>query len=231
MPWYEVKYDESGDLVTLELCDNGLVKYYELTEDQPHHQQTTHPKCTIAVIHARIIDVTTLRDMHVGLPIASFGFVFYGQRLSAAAIHHHHHTPDSLLEACHPSSGDPNPPPRDFLCAVDTLEEAQSWVVALQWASQRIVELSTTTNNNNWSGVFDDDEEEEWEDADFTSSTVVHASSSSRRKREQERMRFKSLMIDMYSSSSQAQAANATRAAAVNESLAKLSSLESDLSN
>ena len=38
-------------------------------------------KDTLIIHHARIIDVTTLRDLHVGLPKGSFGFLFRGQRV------------------------------------------------------------------------------------------------------------------------------------------------------
>ena len=94
------------------------------------------PKYTLQISHARILDVTTLRDMHVGLPRGSFGFIFRGQRLkrspqSAAAAADVEALP---LEV---------PEPRDFLCAVSTLEDAQMWVVALQWAAseRHVVEL------------------------------------------------------------------------------------------
>ena len=94
----------------LELWDHGVVRYYEL----PH--QTL--KCTLQVLQARIIDVTTLRDMHVGLPRGTFGFCLSALRSEHGA------------NCTEPSFGK-----RDFLCAVATLEEAQSWVVALQWAA------------------------------------------------------------------------------------------------
>jgi hypothetical protein len=72
----------------LELCASGLVRYYELppTADVtlPEDSDLDHvhmiPKDTLHIYHARIIDVTTLRDLHVGLPRGSFGFLFRGQR-------------------------------------------------------------------------------------------------------------------------------------------------------
>jgi hypothetical protein len=110
----------------LELCDSGLVKYYELNDVDARNsvelQQHEQPKCTLVIFHARIIDITTFRDMHVGLPMGSYGFVFHGQRRPIIQ-----HTVD-----CHPPE---HYETRDFLCAVNTLEEAQSWVVALQWAA------------------------------------------------------------------------------------------------
>mmetsp|Transcript_12995 Transcript_12995/g.29466 ORF Transcript_12995/g.29466 Transcript_12995/m.29466 type:complete len:206 (+) Transcript_12995:164-781(+) len=39
------------------------------------------PKYTLQISHARILDPTTLRDMHVGLPRGTYGFTFRGQRL------------------------------------------------------------------------------------------------------------------------------------------------------
>lgn len=107
----------------LELMDNGLVRYYECDEEEVAGRDREHvnmiPKCTLQVFRARIIDVTTLRDVHVGLPRGTYGFLFHARRLVF----------DDLC-----INGDPNES-RDFLCHVPTLEEAQSWVVALQWAS------------------------------------------------------------------------------------------------
>ena len=136
----------------LELCDHGLVRYYELPDNdnnnnnnnrnsknnnsqaeqfQPSSSSTSSsssslnrstmiPKCTLQVLQVRIIDVTTLRDMHVGLPRGTFGFCLSGIR-------------QLVMESdCKP---EPSHLERDFLCAVGTLEEAQSWVVALQWAA------------------------------------------------------------------------------------------------
>jgi len=112
----------------LELLDNGMIRYYELPstadvtlpEDSDLDHVNMIPKDTLLIYHARIIDVTTLRDLHVGLPGGSFGFLFRGQR--------------SLTQELMVKSTEPNPP-RDFFCAVSTLDEAQTWVVALQWAA------------------------------------------------------------------------------------------------
>lgn len=114
----------------LQLCDNGLVRYYECTPEQ------NILKCTLVIYSARIIDVTTLRDVHVGLPMGMFGFVFHGKR----------YTSNDYNMECTAETVQP----RDFLCAVTTLEEAQCWVVALNWAVQRKRRL----------------EEEEWHDLD-----------------------------------------------------------------
>jgi hypothetical protein len=113
----------------LELCDKGLVRYYELppTADvtMPEESDWQHInmviKDTLIIYHARIIDVTTLRDLHVGLPRGSFGFLFRGQRLFV----------NDLLSK---KNQDPDAP-REYFCAVSTLEEAQTWVIALQWAA------------------------------------------------------------------------------------------------
>lgn len=111
----------------LEVCDSGLVRYYELPptadvtlpEDSDWDHVNMIPKDTLIIYHARIIDVTTLRDLHVGLPKGSFGVLFKGQRL----LH---------LELA--QTNEPNPP-REYFCAVSTLEEAQTWVIVLQWAA------------------------------------------------------------------------------------------------
>jgi hypothetical protein len=160
-----------------------------------HHPQDALPKYTLQIFHARILDVTTFRDMHVGLPRGAFGFVFRGQRLvhlemqeyaqqqfqsALQSVHEHHGTNIQMLSstaslsslvipsptasssslglasmsACQPSAGSSSAAAaaaagasgvvdasgmvkeaRDFLCAVSSLEEAQMWVVALQWAA------------------------------------------------------------------------------------------------
>lgn len=112
-------------------------------------------KDTLIIHHARIIDVTTLRDLHVGLPRGSFGFLFRGQRVGCLP---HNSTSNDFLftggsigdvsqssfvdlrqdlvgQSCstNPVGGEANPP-REYFCAVSTLEEAQSWVIALQWS-------------------------------------------------------------------------------------------------
>ena len=109
----------------LELMDNGLVRYYECDEEEVGGLDRLHvnmiPKCTLQVYRARIIDVTTLRDVHVGLPRGTYGFLFHARRLIF----------DDLCVGVNADSNEA----RDFLCHVSSLEEAQSWVVALQWAS------------------------------------------------------------------------------------------------
>ena len=106
----------------LELDEKGLVRYYELppTADvtMPEEADWQHVnmviKDTLIIHHARIIDVTTLRDLHVGLPRGSYGFLFRGQRLHI----------DDLL----PTKSQEPDTPREYFCAVSTLEEAQTWV-------------------------------------------------------------------------------------------------------
>jgi hypothetical protein len=162
----------------LELCDSGMVRYYELppTADitLPSDSDWDHvhmiPKDTLVVFYARIIDVTTLRDLHVGLPRGSFGFLFRGQRL---VMTQDFFFTSSSTHQCHP----PEPiQPRDFFCAVSSLEEAQTWVIALQWAASvwkhapipnsptdagyGVVTTSTTTaagiSSNNATAMFHD---------------------------------------------------------------------------
>ena len=139
-------------------------------------------KYTLLVTGARILDVTTIRDLHTGLPRGTFGFVVRGQRMAASVgsggVRNGSGVGDSVDSDI---GGTPAPPPptsisntstnqdvmtdsfvlaedddhdtvtrntttptttntptvpiRDYLCAVPTLEEAQMWVVALQWAA------------------------------------------------------------------------------------------------
>jgi Protein ENHANCED DISEASE RESISTANCE 2, C-terminal len=148
-------------------------------------------KYTLTVTAARILDVTTIRDLHTGLMRGSFGFLIRGQKCENTAVAS---LPPPPLASVLPNDGaseepqamawskeenepsilddaqcslaasfllaadesslehvsQPPPPPpsspplavshspqpvRDYLCAVPTLEEAQMWVVALQWAA------------------------------------------------------------------------------------------------
>jgi hypothetical protein len=113
-------------------------------------------KDTLIIHHARIIDVTTLRDLHVGLPRGSYGFLFRGQRIGGGGgigrgnnnldvgdIVGQHYSAfgdymqhDVVSQSCStkPVGGGEVNPPREYFCAVSTLEEAQSWVIALQWS-------------------------------------------------------------------------------------------------
>lgn len=108
----------------LELCDKGLLRYYELppTADvtMPEEADWQHVnmvmKDSLLIHHARIIDVTTLRDLHVGLPRGSYGFLFRGQRLFS------NETLLLMKKQQEPEA------PREYFCAVSTLEEAQTWV-------------------------------------------------------------------------------------------------------
>ncbi|CAB9510918.1 Protein of unknown function (DUF1336) [Seminavis robusta] len=167
----------------LEVWDNGLVRYYEVpipansTLDAfvppylpPHDDTLPHskiPKCTLAIHHARIIDVTTLRDMHVGLPRGAFGFLFHGQQIDEEGTggggEEDLFSDGMQLLSMGQCQGNANlATPRDFLCAVNSLEEAQSWVIALQWAasmsrdaslhsgSTHSLPYSTSTDDPSW---------------------------------------------------------------------------------
>jgi hypothetical protein len=125
------------------------------------------PKCTLLIKSARIIDITTFRDMHVGLPRGTFGFVICGLRHLVLPGRRH-----AASDACvgvggggggSSSSMEPAADERDFLCAVPTLEEAQSWVVALQWASS-LHSLSPSMMMNMescWADVLEEDDDNE----------------------------------------------------------------------
>jgi hypothetical protein len=132
-------------------------------------------KDTLIIHYARIIDVTTLRDLHVGLPRGSFGFLFRGQRIGCNPYSSSNTDflftggsmgevgqnafvdlqPDLVAQSCSTNAvgGEVNPP-REYFCAVSTLEEAQSWVIALQWSVE--VCQKTLRRLNNLSEIEDD---------------------------------------------------------------------------
>jgi hypothetical protein len=177
----------------LEVMDTGLIRYYECDdsyintieyqqqsnnanqEECDEHHMNMIPKCTLQVYRARIIDVTTLRDVHVGLPHGTFGVLFHARRLVY----------DDVCMAAIDQQN--NQQARDFLCAVSTLEEAQSWVVALQWASWY---YHSGVGRRRLRATRSDDEEEDvdlLQDDDLysTASTLVAGSSPMTRRHHQ----------------------------------------------
>ena len=121
-------------------------------------------KYRLQILHARILDGTTLRDLHVGLPRGAYGWVFRARRLvplgSVDAVdgggdqevvvstHQVVHDTNTHMPSTLPPqqqqqqqqqhilwTPDPLKEERDFFCAVTQLEVAQMWVVALQWAA------------------------------------------------------------------------------------------------
>jgi len=139
-------------------------------------------KDTLIIHHARIIDVTTLRDLHVGLPHGSFGFLFRGQRIGCNMQNMSSNDffftggigeggqnafvdlqRDLVGQSCstNPVGGELSPP-REYFCAVSTLEEAQSWVIALQWSvkacQETLLRLNNLSNNEN-DATFDGENE------------------------------------------------------------------------
>lgn len=119
----------------------------------PHHQIHDHrPKAVMTILSARLINVSSLRDVHVGLPKSGHGFVFCGRQIFSERDAQSHGTSGSVAHSvpwdnfeirddiCHPLSilsvneqyFDTS---RDYLCSVATEEEAQIWVAALKWAA------------------------------------------------------------------------------------------------
>lgn len=143
----------------LELYADGHVKYYDAsaaaTEPSVPYS-TSSPsnalelKYTLQISSARILD--GVRDLSVGLPRGTFGFVLQGQRVwNAETEHLPSHARSRAANATPPFSpyastaqqmgssfvlAEAVEPMRDYWCAVDSLEEAQMWVVALQWAAR-----------------------------------------------------------------------------------------------
>lgn len=141
--WLEVRangflsYYECPDLTpssALDVFVDPATMISETVEEADDQYHSKVPKCTLWIHHARVIDPTTLRDMHVGLPRGSYGFLFHGHRMDEddGDLLQDGLQLLSMGQACQPTT---DATPRDFLCAVNTLEEAQSWVIALQWAA------------------------------------------------------------------------------------------------
>jgi len=117
-----------------------------------HHVHKHRAKAVMTILSARIIDVNSLRDIHVGLPKGSYGFVFCGRQLFSNTSDQNlldnndptNNTADQHFDIrddiCHPlsilsSDHDYFDTSRDYLCSVNTLEEARKWVSVLRWAA------------------------------------------------------------------------------------------------
>jgi hypothetical protein len=131
---------------------------YQSIQTLYHRIHDHRPKAVMTILSARLIDVTTLRDMHVGLPKGTYGFVFCGRQIFTEMQSHVFESsdnPSDVLDTqsvsgdyfeingdiCHPLSilnvsdhyFDAS---RDYLCSVSTEEEARKWVAALKWAAK-----------------------------------------------------------------------------------------------
>ena len=115
---------------TLSLHENGILDYVE------HNNNNNNiVKYRLNILeHAppRILDVTTFRDAHVGLPRGMYGFVFPATILGTNCSSGSNTNTTTTLS-------------RDFYCAVESLEQAQTWVIALQWAATQTRTAATTT--------------------------------------------------------------------------------------
>ena len=92
------------------------------------------PKATMLVLHARAIDPTSMKDLHVGLPAGRFGFMFRGRALSSPTTK----GSPALLDADADGGGvqeSSRDAARDYFCYVNTAEEGDAWIVALRWAA------------------------------------------------------------------------------------------------
>jgi len=138
-----------------------------------HHIHSHRPKSTMTILSARMINVASLRDIHVGLPKGSHGFVFCGRQIFDDSLHNsgagdididngngngsrtglggylndvNAGTDDQFEirdDICHPLSilsnvdNDYFDSSRDYLCSVETEEEAKNWVQKLKWAAHQ----------------------------------------------------------------------------------------------
>ena len=122
----------------------------EQQEQVPLHQIHNHrPKAIMTILSARIIDTSSLRDVHVGLPQNSFGFVFCGRQVFTEQQENFEQSISSLNESheirddvCHPLSilhvnENYFDTSRDYLCAVSSEQEAIRWVKELKWAAEK----------------------------------------------------------------------------------------------
>ena len=126
----------------------------------PYHQIHDHrPKAVMTILSARLINIQSLRDVHVGLPKGTHGFVFCGRQIfsekdaygysyggvngsGSSATQSVSGTDNFQIsnDICHPLSilsvnDQYFDTSRDYLCSVATEGEAKTWVAALKWAA------------------------------------------------------------------------------------------------
>jgi len=158
----EVNYEESVH------CQQSL-------EGLPHHIHDHRPKAVMTIARARLLDESSIRDMHIGLPQGTYGFVFTGRQIVHSALGDDNVENDD--ESNHLTSSFRNGDQehfsisRDYLCSVASLEEAKQWVQILNWASKVAGELSCNTKEFEIQGqssnnlVLDEDEHDFVDDA------------------------------------------------------------------
>lgn len=151
-------------------------------ENLPHHVHDHRPKAIMTIVCARLIDEKSIRDMNVGLPQGTYGFVFTGRKVLNAALGDNtehfdesHHFSKILKngEQDHFSTS------RDYLCSVASLDEAEKWVKVLKWASKVAGELYCDSNDDSEDGelhdqgqnhlVLDEDDNDSVDDTSITS--------------------------------------------------------------
>lgn len=139
-------------------------------KELPHHIHDHRPKAIMTIVCARLIDEKSIRDMHIGLPQGTYGFVFTAKQFlnapssddNAENFDESHHF-NSSLDHDHFSIS------RDYLCSVSSLEEAKKWVKILNWARKVTRESSCDRNYDTSDLVVDNDENHSTEDAIITS--------------------------------------------------------------
>ena len=128
--------------------------------------QNLRLKATMVVHDARAIDATH-RDAHIGLPRNVFGFLFHSNSISIPQINSNHSLeyeinegenqqptsqsiknkkkkqsfpslPEICIDAVKNLQLNNSSHSRDYMCAVNTEEEAREWLSALQWAASKL---------------------------------------------------------------------------------------------
>jgi len=107
-----------------------------MIQSQSHHIHGHRPKATIFVRSARLLDPNSLRDMHLGLPKGKYGFIFHGSSIFSTVNldNNQNHSMDDMCQSRF-HFDDISDMSRDYLCAVNSLVEAETWVKELMWAS------------------------------------------------------------------------------------------------
>lgn len=142
--WDHMSMSDGGDLNDSEMLTRNTrseSNQHQSMEIFYHNIHRHRPKATMIVISARLIDFSSLRDIHIGLPPGTFGFVFSGKSISdqqRGSTPSFDQNLSSEVDGLHMlGTGDVDHfcVSRDYICYVETLEEAEHWVDVLKAAS------------------------------------------------------------------------------------------------
>ena len=226
-----------------EVCNDNdkIMSALQVQSESLHHHVHKHrAKAVMTILSTRIIDINSLRDIHVGLPHGKYGFVFCGRSHFSNSdfdgTDYDDHN-DGRDDICHPlsilsSDHDYFDTSRDYLCAVNTLEEAQNWVAALRWAANL---AKAKTSRNQCDPYFDENSlsDEASIGRTLSANSIGSSYSPSRRKNYLNGLRHNSITLSIEDERSVSSGEHVSSASISNgiAIVSKVSTIQLELSN